>query len=208
MRRILIVDDHALVRMGLKQVLSSQGDAFVVGEAGDADQALNKLDEEQWDALVLDISLPDKHGLELLKVVKAKKSKLPVLILSVHAESVYAAEALRLGASGYLCKDKASEDLVEALAQVIAGQTYIHPDYAKSLMGVDPTSDPLETLSERERQVFRMLVDGKGVTDIAKELELSVKTISTYRSRIFQKLQVNNTMEFFRYVTRKGLMKA
>ncbi|HEY6239464.1 MAG TPA: response regulator transcription factor, partial [Burkholderiales bacterium] len=179
MIRIVIADDHTIVREGLKQVLASASDLAVVGEAQDGHEVMQRVRELDFDVLLLDMSMPGKSGIELIKQVRAEKPKLRVLILSMHQEQQYAVRAIKAGASGYLTKDSASTQLVSAIRKVAGGSAYITDSVAQQLaLGAMPQTDgpPHGALSDREFQVFRMLVSGKGVSDIGRELNLSVKT--------------------------------
>jgi DNA-binding NarL/FixJ family response regulator len=200
--RIVIADDHTIVREGLKQLLSAAGDFEVVGEARDGHEALQRVRELDFEVLLLDMSMPGKGGLEVIKQAKAEKPKLRILVLSMHEEHQYAIRAIRSGASGYLTKETASTLLATALRKVAAGGAYITPEVAEQLaLGAMPAGDaaPHTTLSDREFQVFRMLADGEAVSDIASTLNLSVKTVSTHKARLMHKLGVATTGELIRY---------
>lgn len=202
MIRIVIADDHTIVREGLKQLLSAAGDFDVVAEARDGHEALQRVRELDFEVLLLDMSMPGKGGLEVIKQAKAEKPKLRILVLSMHEEHQYAIRAIRSGASGYLTKETASTLLATALRKVAAGGAYITPEVAEQLaLGAMPATDaaPHTTLSDREFQVFRMLADGEAVSDIASTLNLSVKTVSTHKARLMQKLGVTSTGELIRY---------
>jgi len=209
MMRVLIVDDHAIVRRGLRELLSDEfhGAAFV--EAPDARQALEQLRKKQWDVVLLDIMLPGKSGLDLLKELRAEWPKLPVLVLSGYPEDQFAVRVLKAGAGGYMTKESAPEELAKAIRKVLAGGRYVSPALAEKLaLGVkkDPTRLPHETLSDREYEVMSRIASGKTVTEIAEELSLSGKTISTYRTRILEKLSVKNSAEIVLYAVRNGLV--
>jgi DNA-binding NarL/FixJ family response regulator len=209
MMRVLIVDDHAIVRRGLRELLSDEfhGAAFV--EASDARQALEQLRKKQWDVVLLDIMLPGKSGLDLLKELRAEWPKLPVLVLSGYPEDQFAVRVLKAGAGGYMTKESAPEELAKAIRKVLAGGRYVSPALAEKLaLGVkkDPTRLPHETLSDREYEVMSRIASGKTVTEIAEELSLSGKTISTYRTRILEKLSVKNSAEIVLYAVRNGLV--
>jgi DNA-binding NarL/FixJ family response regulator len=209
MMRVLIVDDHAIVRRGLRELLSDEfhGAAFV--EASDARQALEQLRKKQWDVVLLDIMLPGKSGLDLLKELRAEWPKLPVLVLSGYPEDQFAVRVLKAGAGGYMTKESAPEELAKAMRKVLAGGRYVSPALAEKLaLGVkkDPTRLPHETLSDREYEVMSRIASGKTVTEIAEELSLSGKTISTYRTRILEKLSVKNSAEIVLYAVRNGLV--
>ena len=207
--RILIVDDHAVVRRGLSAVLADEFRGAAFGEAADARQALEQLRTHPWDVALLDITLPGKSGLDLLKELKAEWPGLPVLVLSGHTEDQFAVRVLKAGAGGYLTKESAPEELAKAIRKVLAGGRYVSPALAEKLaLGVDkdPTRAPHETLSDREYDVMSRIGAGKTVTEIAEELSLSAKTISTYRTRVLEKLGVKNSAEIVQYALRNGLV--
>lgn len=209
MIRILIVDDHAIVRRGLRELLSDEFRGAAFGEAATAQQALEQVWKKEWDVALLDITLPGRSGLDLLKEVKAARPKLPVLILSVHPEDQFAVRVLKAGAGGYLTKESAPEELVNAVRKILAGGQYVSPTLAEKLaLGLrrDSTRAPHETLSDREYEVMCCIASGKTVTEIAGELSLSPKTISTYRARILEKLGLKNNSEIIRYATGRGLV--
>ena len=209
MMRILIVDDHAIVRRGLRELLSDEFHRVAFGEASDAQQALEQLRKKEWDVALLDIALPGKSGLDLLKELKTEWPKLPVLILSAHPEDQFAVRALKAGAGGYMTKESAPEELAKAIRKVLAGGRYVSPALAEKLaLGVrkDLTRTPHETLSDREYDVMSRIGSGKTVTEIAGELSLSAKTISTYRARILEKLGVRNSTGIVQYAMRNGLV--
>ena len=209
MIRVLIVDDHAILRRGLRALLSDTFPKAEFGEAADAEQALEQVGKKQWDVALLDIGLPGKSGLDLLKELKAARPALPVLVLSVHPEDQFAIRALRAGAEGYMTKESAPEVLVNAIRKVLAGGRYVSPTLAEKLalnVSKDSTRTPHETLSDREYEVMCRIASGKTVTEIAGELSLSVKTISTYRARILEKLGLKNSAEITRYAIRNGLV--
>jgi len=209
--RVLIADDHAIVREGLKQILSEVPDMVVAGEAADGLQALDKIRKEAWDIVLLDMSMPGKSGIELLKQIRCEYPKLPVLILSMHKEDQYAIRTLRAGASGYLTKESAPQLLVSAIRKVANGGRYISPSLAeKLLLDWSPHEDkPLHTtLSDREFQIFQMIVSGKSTSEIAEELALSVKTVSTHKVRILQKMKMKNNTELVVYAMKYQLIDA
>ena len=206
---ILIVDDHPIVRHGLRLLLETRGAAKRVGEAADAAEAMERLREGGWEVMVLDIDLPDRSGLEVLRDAKARWPTLPVLILSIHPENMLAVRLLKSGAAGYLNKDSAPAELVEAVRRVAAGGRYISAAMAQLLaeqIGTDPAREPHERLSEREYQVFRLLAAGKKVGEIAEQLHLSVNTVSTYRARVLEKLGAANNAELMRYAAERRLV--
>ena len=209
MLNILLVDDHAVVRKGLKAILEEEFDDITVHEADNGHDAINRLWERHLDAVVLDINLPDINGLEVLKRIRTEWSKLPVLILSVYSEDQYGVRMIRSGASGYLAKSSAPEYLVIALKKVISGQRYISPELLEQLafnLDKSPEALSVECLSNREYQVFRMLAAGKTVTEIGEELHLSVKTISTHRHHILNKMGMHNNADMVSYAQAKGLL--
>ena len=209
MMRVLIVDDHAIVRRGLRALLSDEFHGAAFGEASNARQALEELRKGKWDVALLDITLPGKSGLELLKEFKAAQPKLPVLVLSAHPEDQFAVRVLKAGAGGYMTKESAPEELASAVRKVLAGGRYVSPSLAEKLvLGVtkDLTRTPHETLSDREYEVMCLIASGKTVTEIGGELSLSVKTISTYRVRLLENLGVKNSAGIVQYAIRNGLV--
>ena len=209
MTRILIVDDHAILRRGLMELLSDEFRGAEFGEASDAQQALEQLRKQEWDVALLDIALPGKSGLDLLKELKVEWPSLPVLVLSAHPEDQFAVRVLKAGAGGYMTKESAPEELAKAIRKILAGGRYVSPALAEKLaLGVtkDLTRTPHETLSDREYEVMSRIASGKTVTEIAEELILSAKTISTYRVRVLEKLGVKNSAEIVQYAIRNGLV--
>lgn len=211
MIKILIADDHAILRAGLKHLLSEYPDIVVAGEASNGHEALAKVQEEPWSAMVLDMTMPGKSGIELIKQIKQIAPKLPVLILSMHKEDVYAVRALKAGAAGYLCKDNAEDQLVPALRKVAAGGLYITPEVAEKLAagmlhGRPQDTPPHTRLSDREYQIFQMIAGGKSVTDIAQRLNLSVKTVSTHKTHVLEKMGCANVAELVRYAIQHDLL--
>jgi len=207
--RILIVDDHPIVRQGLRQTLLDSVDVGHLGEAATAQQALDLVRQQDWDAVVLDIGLPGRGGLEALKDIKHERPRLPVLILSMHAEDQYAVRAIRAGAGGYLTKEAATEKLVEAIRKITTGGRFISPDLADLLAtelsgGAD--GPPHASLSDREFQVLCLIGSGLPVGDIADRFALSVKTVSTYRTRILEKMRMKNNAELMQYVLSNRLL--
>jgi two-component system, NarL family, invasion response regulator UvrY len=202
MIRVLIADDHAIVREGLKQILSDVPDMTVVDEAFDGEEALRKARTDSWDVLVLDLAMPGRSGFEILEHLKSERPHKPVLVLSMHAEEMYAVRVLKAGASGYLTKESTPLELVKAIRKVLSGGRYVSAQLAETLAFRldDDTERPLhESLSQREFQVLCMMADGMTVSEIAAALSLSAKTVSTYRARILQKLHLNNSAEAIRY---------
>lgn len=209
MIKVLIADDHPIVRRGLKQILVEQRDMTVGGEARNAKEALDLADNGNWNVMVLDLNMPDMNGLDVLKQVKKKYPKSPVLILSVNPEEQYAVRALRTGASGYLTKESAPEELVKAIRKVVSGGKYVTSSLAErlALNLNDDDEKPLhETLSNRELQVMLGIASGKTVKTIAEGMFLSVKTISTYRTRILEKMQMKTNAELIHYAVKNGLV--
>ena len=210
MIRIVLADDHTIVREGLKQLLAAGGGFEVVGEAENGHEALQRVRELEFDVLLLDMSMPGKSGIELIKQVHAEKPKLRVLVLSMHEEHQYAVRAIRAGASGYITKDSASRQLVAALRKVASGGAFISAEVAEQLaLSAMPGAEgaPHERLSDREFQVFRLIAEGKSVSDIAERLNLSVKTVSTHKSNILHKLDASTTGELIRYALAHRLVE-
>jgi two-component system invasion response regulator UvrY len=209
MIRALIADDHAVVRQGLKQILGDIPEMVVAGEATNGQEVLDKVRAETWDVVVLDISMPDRSGLDILKQLRSERPKLPVLVLSMHSEDQYAMRVLKAGASGYLTKDSAPDELVKAIRKVMSGGRYVSPFLAEKLafeIGTDSSRLPHETLSDREFQVLRLIASGKSVTEIAAELSLSSKTVSTYRVRLLQKMNLKTNAELMHYAMQNHLI--
>ena len=210
MIRIAIVDDHAIVRAGLRQFLSEQVDLRVTGEAGSGREALDLVRAGELDLMLMDLSLPDQSGVETLAAIKARKPELPVLILSGFPETHYATTLLRQGASGYLNKECDPEEIATAIRTVFRGRKYITPAVAELLAeGLGSPADQAahDTLSERELQVFLRLARGETVGHIADGMSLSVKTVSTYRSRVLEKLSLNTNSELTYYALKNGLIE-
>jgi DNA-binding NarL/FixJ family response regulator len=208
--RILIADDHAIVREGLKQILADTRDIVVAGEAANGSDAIKLVRKDQCDVLLLDISMPDRSGIEVLKQIKKEAPRMAVLMLSMHREDQYAIRSLKAGAAGYLNKQSAPDQLVDAIRQVAGGRKYITPALAQELanqVGDDRNVAPHETLSDREYQTLIMIASGKTVSDIAAELSLSVKTISMYRSRLLQKMKLRHNAELTHYAIKNHLVE-
>jgi two-component system invasion response regulator UvrY len=206
--RVLLADDHAIIRDGLKQIVADTHDLVVAGEAANGLEVMQQVRDNSWDVLVLDISMPGRSGMELIHMIKDEKPELPILILSMHHEEQYAVRALKAGALGYLTKESDGDLLITAIRRVANGGVYISDKVAELMVrGSRPTSEllPHNLLSDREFQVFNMLVLGKGLTEIGTELSLSVKTISTHKTHILQKLNLANTADLVRYALAHGL---
>jgi two-component system invasion response regulator UvrY len=207
--RLLIVDDHPIVRQGLRQTLAAAAEIGEIAEAATPQEALDLVREREWDAVILDIGLPGRGGLDVLKDIKREVPRLPVLILSMHAEEQYAVRAVRAGAAGYLTKEAAPGKLVDAIRKVASGGRYISEDLAERLaseLAVDATRPLHASLSDREFDVLRSIASGQTVGEIADRLSLSVKTVSTYRARILEKMHLKNNAELMQYVLRNHLL--
>lgn len=209
MIRVLIADDHAVVREGLKQIVTENADMTVAGEVSNGHEVLEFARKQACDLVLLDLAMPGKDGLDTLKELKLVRPHLPVLILSVYPEEQYAVRLLRAGAAGYLTKESAPEELVAAIRKVSRGGRYVSESLAEQLalvLGTDTSRPPHEALSDREFRVMLMLASGKTVGEVAEELCLSVKTISTYRSRALHKMNMRNNAEFSFYAVKHGLL--
>lgn len=209
MIRILIADDHTLMREGLKQILATAGDMVVAGEASDGFQTLERVRDGEWDLLLLDMSMPGRSGIDLIKQIKSEKPKLPILVLSMHKEEEYAVRSIRAGASGYLCKDSASQQLLSAIRTVAKGGRFISADVANDLafnLIFRDDRPPHASLSDREFLIFRNIANGEAISDIALRLNLSAKTVSTYKTRVLQKMQMSSVAELIRYGLKHGLL--
>jgi len=207
--RVFVADDHALFREGVKALLSDEPDLTVAGEAGTARETLQRIRNESWDILLLDISLPDGSGIDLLRQMRPHKPELPILILSMHPEEQYAVNLLRAGADGYITKDAVPQQVVQAIRTLLQGRKYISPNVA-NMLAEDIGSDhrPLhEQLSEREFQVFCKLAAGRSVGNIAEELFLSNKTVSTYRARVMEKMNAKSNADLTYYAIKNGLIQ-
>ena len=205
--KIIVADDHAVVRKGLKQILLEISGVKAVEEVDNGPALIERITKENFDFVILDISMPGQSGLLTLKEIKDRKPKLPVLILSIHPEEQYALRSLRDGASGYLTKDSAPEELVKAIQKILSGHKYITQTLADKLVNNFGDKLPHELLSDREYEVFSMIAVGKTMTDIADELSLSVKTVSTYRSRIYDKMDMKSRTEITLYAIHNELIK-
>ena len=208
--RVLIADDHAIVRQGFKQIFSETEDLVVCGEADDGVDALQVARQNEWDVFLLDISMPNRNGIDTLKQLKRELPKQPVLILSMHPEEQYALRALKAGASGYLTKQSAPDQLVTAIRQVARGKKYVSPGVAQQLVEAiadDTEKLPHERITDREYQVLVLIAKGKPLTQIADELNLGVATVSTYRARLLEKMGLKSTAELIHYGLRHGLVE-
>lgn len=202
MTRVFLADDHSIIRDGLKQIMAETDDLTVIGEAANGNELLSRLLAVECDILVLDISMPGKSGLEVIKLVHRDHPRLPILILSMHHEDQYAVRAFRAGAAGYITKESDAELLLNAIRKVAAGGIQISPHVAELMarqIGTDSQALPHTLLSNREYQVFEMLVAGQGLSEIGLALSLSVKTVSTHKTRIMQKMDLATTSDLVRY---------
>jgi DNA-binding NarL/FixJ family response regulator len=204
-----VCDDPAVVRHGVKQILADEFKKATFGEARNAQEALELVWKQPWDVVVLDITMPGRSGLEVLREIKKHNPRLPVLVLSMHPENQFAVRVLKRGASGYMTKESAPNELVGAIRKVLAGGRYVSPSLAEKLatyVSTDSQKPPQELLSDREFQVLRLIASGKIVSEIARELSLSVKTISTYRTRILEKMGLRNNAELMHYAIQHNLV--
>ncbi len=209
MLRILIADDHTVVRKGLRQILQDEFPASEIDEVPDAEELIKKVMSEHWDVVVSDLSMPGRSGLDALQQIKLSHPDLPVLILSIHPEEQYALRALKSGASGYLSKDTAPDELVKAVQKVLLGKKYISQAIAEKLansFSSDAEINPHESLSDREFDVMKLLANGKSVSDIAEMLSLSVTTVSTYRARVMLKMNLKSNSDLTKYAIENKLL--
>jgi DNA-binding NarL/FixJ family response regulator len=209
MLRILIADDHAIVRTGLKQLILAEFHRAEIGEAGDAEDLIKKAILKEWDVVICDLHMPGRSGLDALKQIKQAVPKLPVLIMSMHPEEQYGFRVIKAGAAGYLSKDSIHDLLINAIRTVVTGKKFITPGVAEKLADVlsTGTEQPThETLSDREFEVFKFLASGKKISDIAHQLSLSPTTVSTYRARILEKMNMRSNTDLARYALEKGLI--
>lgn len=210
MIKVLVADDHAIVRRGLHQILSETPDIMVGGEASTAQEVMQRLAGERWSAVVLDLSLPGSSGLDLLSRIRREHATVPVLVLTVHPEDQYAVRCIKAGAAGFLTKESAPEKLIEAVRKVASGGRWVSPELAETLASVlagESRGAPHERLSDREFEIMRMLASGKTVSQIAQELSLSVKTVSTHRMRILRKMEMRTNAELTHYAVRNHLVE-
>jgi two-component system invasion response regulator UvrY len=208
-KKILIADDHSAIRIGIKQICAGEFAAVQFGEATNYAEVFQKLKADNWDLLILDIDLPGRNGLDILKDIRADKVKIPVLVFSFHSEEQIAFRALKTGASGYLSKDAADTELVKAINQIFNGKKYVTQELSEKLlymMDDNQAKEPHELLSEREYQTFIMIASGKTVSEIADELILSKPTVSTYRARILEKMHLKNNAEIMSYAMGQKLI--
>jgi len=206
MTRILLIDDHPIVRLGVRRILSEHFNPVFIGEAGDADSGAAQALSEEWDVVVLDITMPGAVGLDVLKHIREQRPSLPILVLSIHPANQFARRALHAGASGYLTKESAPSELVGAIEEVKRGKRYVSDAVKATMGGTKSRIATHETLSDREYQALRMLGSGRTVSEISEELGLSVKTVSTYRARVLQKLGMRTNAELMRYAMENGLL--
>jgi len=209
--RLVLADDHAIVREGLKRIVGDVADLQVVGEAADGTEVMQRVRDLEFEVLVLDLSMPGRSGMELIKLVKAEKPRLRILVLSMHQETQYAVRAIKSGASGYLTKESAPAQLEQALRKIAAGGAYVSAEVAEQLalgaMPGGPGAAPHEALSDREFDVLRRLAVGDSVTDVASALNLSVKTVSSHKANAMAKLGLHNQTDLVRYALRHGLIE-
>ncbi len=207
--RILIADDHAVIRKGLRQILLEEFPSAVIEEVNDAEAVIKKTLTDQWDFIICDLSMPGRSGLDVVEHVKQNFPKLPVLILSIHPEEQYAIRALKAGAAGYLSKDTATDELIKAVHRILQGRKYISAAIAEKLAGAlddDTDRPPHELLSDREFDVFKLIASGKSVSDIAEKLSLSITTVSTYRARVMEKMKMKTNADLTRYALENKLI--
>jgi two-component system invasion response regulator UvrY len=207
--RVLIADDHAILRRGLREILMRELEGVVCGEAENAQQVLAQVQSQNWDLAIVDITMPGRSGLDVLRDLQRVQPGLPVLVLSMHPEDQYGKRVLKAGASGYMNKESAPEELIKAIRKVLAGGRYVSPALAEKLAvewGTNAGRPLHENLSDREFEVLRMIALGKTISQIAVELHLSATTISTYRARILEKMNMTTSAELMRYALRHGVV--
>jgi two-component system, NarL family, invasion response regulator UvrY len=208
--KVLVADDHAVVRRGLREILSSTGDILVGGEAATAPDVLRLVREQRWDVVVLDISLPEGNGLDLTADIRRERPDTPVLILTMHSAQQYAIRAIKAGAAGFLTKESAPDKLIDAVRKIASGGRYVSTELAETLASVlagEASGEPHERLSDREFEILKMLASGKTVSQVASQLALSVKTISTHRTRLLKKMNMKTNAELTHYAVRNGLIE-
>jgi len=209
MIRVLIADDHAILRSGLKEILMREFDGAICGEAENAREVLDQVERDTWDLVLLDVSMPGPSGIDVLRDLQRLHPKLPVLVLSMHPENQYGRRVLKAGAAGYLHKDVAAGELIKAIRKVLGGGRYVSPTLAEKLasgLADDSGRPPHELLSDREFEVLRLIAAGRTVSEIAETLHLSVTTVSTYRARILEKMELSTTAELMHYGLRNRLV--
>lgn len=209
MLRVLVADDHPIVRRGLRQIIAETTDIVVADEASDGQEVVSKVAQNRYDVVLLDISMPGKHGFDALKEIQGLRPDLPVLVLSMHQEEQYGVRVLKAGASGYLAKESSPDELVSAIRKVAQGGKYVSSTLAERLasrLKMDATRPLHEALSDREYQVMRLIASGKTVKEISQQLQLSVKTISTYRHRVLEKMQMKTNAELTHYAIQNDLL--
>ncbi len=209
MIRVLIADDHAILRRGLREILTRDLKGVVCGEAENAQQVLAQVQDRNWDLVILDITMPGRSGVDVLKDLKRMRPKLPILVLSMHTEEQYGKRVLKAGAGGYLNKESAPEELIKAIRKLLGGGRYVSPALAERLaleLSANAEEAVHENLSDREFEVLRMIALGKTISQIAEELHLSVTTVSTYRARILEKMSMTTTAELMHYALRNHLV--
>ena len=209
MIKILIADDHAVVRRGLKEILEHELDPITCGEAADAQQVLTQVRSQDWDLVILDVTMPGRSGIDVLRELKQTRPRMPVLVLSMHPEDQYGKRMLKAGASGYMNKESVPEELLKAIRKVLAGGLYVSATLAEKLaldLGAKTEQLPHEGLSDRELEVLRMIASGLTVSQIAEKLYLSVPTVSTYRARILEKMNMSTTAELMHYALSNHLV--
>jgi len=208
--KVLVADDHAVVRRGLRDILASTGDILVAGEAATAHEVRRLVREQRWDVVVLDISLPEGNGLDLTADIRRERPETPVLILTVHSEKQYAIRAIKAGAAGFLTKESAPEKLIDAVRKIAGGGRYVSAELAETLatlLAGGTSGQPHDRLSDREFEILRMLASGKTVSQVAQALTLSVKTVSTHRTRLLKKMNMKTNAELTHYAVRSGLVE-
>lgn len=208
--KILLIDDHEIMREGLKRILKAEFFSAEITDASDAKNLLSEITNTDFDIIISDLSMPGRSGIDVVKQVKLTKPKIPVLILSMHPEEQYAIRALRAGASGYLNKSSSSSELINAVHKILSGRKYISPEIAEKLLeeGLYPNNEalPHQLLSDRELHIFKLIAEGKTITDIGEQLSLGVTTVSTHRSRILTKMNMKSNADLTRYAIQNELI--